>query len=103
MNPNIRTLIFNGNSMKTGFYKGLTQLMRLDEDKFNQINLMASIPFSDSLEALIKHIKYNRRLTDLNLSANYFSLKATQLLSNYMINHGNNLRDLNLSACNISY
>ena len=103
MNPSIKYFSCDANFLKGCFMQSLTELMKRQTDKIQKLSLVGSVQFQDSLEMLVKTIPFNRVLSDINLSGNTFSLKTSNLISRYMIHSGHNLRDLNLSQCNISY
>jgi Ran GTPase-activating protein (RanGAP) involved in mRNA processing and transport len=103
MNPSIRSISYNGNNLKSCSVETLSELMRHHKEKLHGISMFASILFVDNLEKFVRKLQFNKRLRDLNLAGNCFSLKATSIMGQFIIFHGTSLRELNLSHCKIGY
>ena len=55
------------------------------------------------MEKFVKSLSFHKKLNDLNLSGNAFSLNSARLIGNYLVFHGAKLENFNLSHCKISY
>ena len=100
LNPTIKHFFIQGNFAKNAFFETLKINSIAQPFKMQNMNFMGSISLPNNLESCIKTLEFNKHLTDLNLAGNPFGLKACGMLSTYMIFHGSNLRELNLSHCN---